>query len=801
MKKLTTILIIILYNSFVFGQNEYYESIILSRYTKQVNNKYQISINNFELKEEKIIKDTLAALEKYAETEAFQLLDRESIDQIISYIEKSNVELKKINKQKQDTLISIITKYFGECTENASTINTAFQENPYFANFEYSGNTKGESGFKINSKLNFGTLTNTANISSFDVTNISKGIALFMIDRAEQELTAAFFERFKNYMQNNPEIQVLFPKTTSALNNLLSYHYTEMLPVLRQTFYEDLKLIPIRINDIFELPEYRPLIAEFPEIQISFRTISLIYSLEDKNSHPAEILNEFASFPEWNKESNNPGFKNFGNSVKTANIFSNSLRKYPENPSDVWINIKDINELVKNETSFRIYIGLTYQTLNSANISFISNKDGSIISLSAVMSDNKENIFMFQNYISEFILLTEKVEKQIESFNIKDGKKHTNEDFYEYIKTSIDVIEYGFKITHLLNKDIEYNNFLVIATSANDLYKNIYEENYSGAVSNVVTIIKTTCEIINVEINTDVFKQSLITDLNSLPEIKDYNPASFAKKVKNPEFEWTKNIKSAEKELKVLNNIEDKQFTASEKQKIDNVIDKISAILKSQKLEEAALNIRKYGVFMANVVNADSPEEVQNVIEAAVLPVGSSSLKKHSDFNISVQSYLGASYNLNAKSNFINAWNGKVGITAPIGFSFNYGFNNRGSLGLFISILDLGAIVDYEYSTDTSFSSSVSTASLDTTTIATVNTNNEYKIELGQIFSPGCFLTYGFPIDIPLSLSVGAQYGPGLIKIGTSETKLSDPDWRFVITLTVDIPWFTIYNIEKKKVN
>jgi hypothetical protein len=50
-----------------------------------------------------------------------------------------------------------------------------------------------------------------------------------------------------------------------------------------------------------------------------------------------------------------------------------------------------------------------------------------------------------------------------------------------------------------------------------------------------------------------------------------------------------------------------------------------------------------------------------------------------------------------------------------------------------------------------------------------------------------------FPYNLPLSLGVGAQYGPGLSKIEAGDnTVVTNPSWRWNIFLAVDIPFFTL---------
>jgi hypothetical protein len=116
------------------------------------------------------------------------------------------------------------------------------------------------------------------------------------------------------------------------------------------------------------------------------------------------------------------------------------------------------------------------------------------------------------------------------------------------------------------------------------------------------------------------------------------------------------------------------------------------------------------------------------------------------------------------------------------------GIGKAGSLSLFLPVFDLGAIVDYQVKKDTVVNNGVDTALV----------NKNYQVKLGQIFSPGVFFVYGAPINIPLSLGVGAQYGPGLGKIEGGNALVSNPQWRWCIFLSVDLPFFNLYNRTKK---
>jgi hypothetical protein len=199
---------------------------------------------------------------------------------------------------------------------------------------------------------------------------------------------------------------------------------------------------------------------------------------------------------------------------------------------------------------------------------------------------------------------------------------------------------------------------------------------------------------------------------------------------------------------------------------------------------------------MANIVESKDEESIKAALENVILPVGSSSIKKHSLGNISIQTYLGAYYSFSNKNKVLNegAWHDKFGVTAPIGISYTppfFSWEKYGSLSLFASLIDLGAIVDYKLKQD-----SIPTGSGNNTAAI----KKEYEIKLGQIFSPGFHLVYGFGGNLPLAIGIGSQYGPGLSTINAdNSTVVTNPSWRWSAFLAVDLPFFTLWNRPKRQ--
>jgi hypothetical protein len=115
-----------------------------------------------------------------------------------------------------------------------------------------------------------------------------------------------------------------------------------------------------------------------------------------------------------------------------------------------------------------------------------------------------------------------------------------------------------------------------------------------------------------------------------------------------------------------------------------------------------------YASFGANVVKAESSEDVKKAIKAVALPAGSSSIKKTTDFNIALNAYVGFVYGEDKPSRdkyTVTDANGDkvevalnggraLAVYAPIGVTFSKGMlfskRNPWSISAFISVIDIG---------------------------------------------------------------------------------------------------------------
>lgn len=205
----------------------------------------------------------------------------------------------------------------------------------------------------------------------------------------------------------------------------------------------------------------------------------------------------------------------------------------------------------------------------------------------------------------------------------------------------------------------------------------------------------------------------------------------------------------------------------------------------------------KYGTFIATIAEAKNSDEVNSVIEAAVLPVGSSSIKRESFFNISLNAFVGpfagGEYLPKLKKGQ-NAFS--TGITAPVGVAFSWGKIGKTdnthrnskqiggkSLSIYVPLIDVGSMAAFRLNNDSSEVAS--------------------EVKLRNIISPGLYFYYGFG-KCPVSLGFGAQVGPQLRKINATDINVEKNIYlRYGLSLVVDIPFFNFYTKpdNDKKIN
>ena len=189
--------------------------------------------------------------------------------------------------------------------------------------------------------------------------------------------------------------------------------------------------------------------------------------------------------------------------------------------------------------------------------------------------------------------------------------------------------------------------------------------------------------------------------------------------------------------------------------------------------EEQVTTYRRSLIFMVQLAETKNDMDMEQLLEAYALPIGGSSIKRNSNFNVSLNGYVGLTAGNEIAYGSENQAKTNIGLAAPIGVSINFNKN----FTVFASIIDLGTLVNVRLNNDTTFFS---------------------NLKFEHFLAPGIGLYYNFKKS-PITLGAHYNYIPNLrtIKIGNGEAAIAEKNIsvsRFNVSLLVDIPFFTLYN-------
>lgn len=558
-------------------------------------------------------------------------------------------------------------------------------------------------------------------IGNLDVTNFADGLAKFLIERSKEELNVAFFRKFQDFLKNYPEAKILFPSTVSIINNIAAYNYTAMLPALRASFQKDLNLITTSLLNLRDDANYETCdtctlakerakkISDFLNNDIKGRSISGAIIAADeviKGNNAADVIKKLAT--------DRICIPNdiFSNSIQFVDLLSESLRSNDE--GRVWITKQQVADLVTDETTLKIYLGLLYAAdqKRSRHISF--------------------------------------------KFSASDSTD---------LKTILTVLSSTWNNNGTSFKEI-FNNVAIAASEVSDNAKNIIAvkkesdqssilvyANYASSVSN---FLKIALKLLPKNTNIDPSLSNINADLQKFISVIDAATNSCY------------DIKAQNYGALVLHT----SLLLAE-------IPSIPANIKDEYV--------KYGTFMASIVEAKNSDEVKAAIEAAVLPIGSSSIKRETSMNISLNAFIGpfagGEYLPTLKD---NQWAFSYGVTAPIGVAFSWGKKHPifkkalegkdpggKSFTIFVPIIDVGSMASFRAGDDSSKVAS--------------------EVTFSNIISPGLYFYWGFG-KCPISIGLGGQLGPQLREVTATNINVDkNLYFRFGLNLVVDIPFFNFY--------
>lgn len=382
-----------------------------------------------------------------------------------------------------------------------------------------------------------------------------------------------------------------------------------------------------------------------------------------------------------------------------------------------WITREQYNAIIEDELSRKVFLGMMYQRLASLDNSLNISSKGMALMATKLL-----------NTIYD-------IGDQRKALKLKQesNDKTTFKDYYPFIKTSVDLI--NTVLTTPFSEDEKpqalsqtYASLARVPNISNEalsLFENVYAEKYGDAIYNAMELLKI------------IWIESAI----------EPNQAGEYLEIDGDRIKTVKGI-----ELDALRR------RAKRNNRVRNAV-----IL--------------YGTFMAKMVDAQNPADVNTAIQLVALPAGRSRVKREATFNIALNSYFGVgvwSERLTNDAITGSRVSSSVGVSAPIGLSLSKGLGRQWGLGLFFPILDLGAITSVRLNEGEGQSSELP------------------ELTFANIIAPGGYLMLHFPKS-PFSLGFGAQFGPQTRIISQNNVDIESSAWRIGATFSIDIPLFNLY--------
>ncbi len=162
----------------------------------------------------------------------------------------------------------------------------------------------------------------------------------------------------------------------------------------------------------------------------------------------------------------------------------------------------------------------------------------------------------------------------------------------------------------------------------------------------------------------------------------------------------------------LANSISNKQYSKV----VPSLVILMNTLQPSIKNESIMVSLR-YASVLAQFGEVENAEQMETLLEAVALPVGSASIKRKSNSNLSLNAYVGLAggwekASANASAGSATQERASLGLTAPIGLAYSFYAGKHANINkndqplipswsIFLSAFDIGNIVNVRFKSDT----------------------------------------------------------------------------------------------------
>lgn len=552
---------------------------------------------------------------------------------------------------------------------------------------------------------------------------IIQGIAEWSLKRAQEELMQAFLREWLETIQSDIILQTMFPNTLNMLSTSeLTTIFTDG-ETWKRTFQQDMDAAPEKIPNIFDIIVNQSGINISPstrkEIKAGLVAMVDLYSEVGKGKNPADILQLMGEKSFLRTKADGAVMDR---SLIALNVFLKSLRMNSQSGSKGFVKVDQLLNLSNGELkSFWCLIYLRER--QKINISFKLKTPEDEANVYNEVSDNIHHFRLSMISLSENLAAIENVNK-----NAKLDKLSI-EQFNIYVSLTFDIVVNGLDLLSGFSEKAPDSELVID-----------FKRKYMPGFEYIA-----------------LMSEGVQTKSYGLVALNTVNVILWMNEV---------------------------ILEALDKNDID-----VDLVARLQRNSEA---INKYYKLMASIILAEDKDDIQEALEGAAMKRGGYLLRQKSAFSTSLTFYPGYEYGwefLNAppasQSDSISAdlKGNYTGVTLPIGIELAMGTNWRpiGAMGLFLQVLDLGAVLNYSINNQ---SDSVSTLPV---------------FGFQQLLSPGAYITIHLANN-PITIGGGISFSPNLREIKNGAAVFQSNALQAGFFIAVDLNIFPIYTSKKKYV-
>ncbi|MBK6995415.1 MAG: hypothetical protein IPH31_10985 [Lewinellaceae bacterium] len=334
--------------------------------------------------------------------------------------------------------------------------------------------------------------------TGLSVAGFADGLARFLVNRTKQELSQAFFEDFKEAINEQPLLGHFCPATKQHLLFIDQdvYQFNDYLEGLRETFTMDMTALPGNTESYL-----RTNYSDKEAGKVSIDLLHLSQQMVNGES-PIDMIDYLARDGSaiQSAKMTEPVLYDVAGGLRFLNIVSESfIRPNFDDPSApaAWYTGRELRELFSDPSVFRLYLGLLWQKSNG--IAFVGKDGAKPLNMRSILGEAGASADLFAEWrrsLESLGEMTHAIQRStkgsgpavIDRFG-RATASAIPDDFFRYSQSFNDLLQTLNQTGRLVlqrQNDLIPQDYLALMRQCNSLYFNIRQRNYTGAISNVI---------------------------------------------------------------------------------------------------------------------------------------------------------------------------------------------------------------------------------------------------------------------------------------------------------------------------